>query len=120
MLVVVALLVVPTSAPHEPRGYLTEYQLTLGRRVVADFAVNIAMFVPIGWGLHRGGHRLRVRPGARLLGAAVAAALFSAVMETVQFWLPGRYSSLVDVGANTLGAVLGAWAEARYGSRRTA
>jgi glycopeptide antibiotics resistance protein len=120
MLVVVALLVVPTSAPHEPRGYLTEYQLTLGRRVLADFAVNIAIFVPIGWGLHRGGRRLRVRPGARLLGAAVAAALFSAVMETVQFWLPGRYSSLVDVGANTLGAVLGAWAEARYGSRRTA
>jgi glycopeptide antibiotics resistance protein len=120
MLVVVALLVVPTSAPHEPRGYLTEYQLTLGRRVVADVAVNIAIFVPIGWGLHRGGRRLRVRPGARLLGVAVAAALFSAVMETLQFWLPGRYSSVVDVAANTLGAALGAWAEARHRSRRTA
>jgi VanZ family protein len=51
---------------------------------------------------------------------AVAAALFSAVMETLQFWLPGRYSSVVDVAANTLGAALGAWAEARHGSRRTA
>jgi glycopeptide antibiotics resistance protein len=120
MLVVVALLVVPTSAPHEPRGYLTEYQLTLSRRVVADVAVNIAIFVPIGWGLHRAGRRLRVRPGARVLGVAVAAALFSAVMETLQFWLPGRYSSVVDVAANTLGAALGAWAEARRGSRRTA
>ena len=48
MLLIAVLLVLPTSAPHAPRSYLTEYHLTLGRRVVADVLLNIAIFVPIG------------------------------------------------------------------------
>jgi VanZ family protein len=42
------------------------------------------------------------------------AAGFSLLMETVQFWLPTRYSSIIDVLANTLGAALGAGGERRY------
>jgi hypothetical protein len=90
VLVVVALLVAPTSAPHGPREYLTEFQLTLGRRVVPDVAATIAIFVPIGWGLRRAGRRLGARPGALLLGVGAA---------------------------STHGALLGAWAEGRSGSR---
>ena len=113
MLLIAVLLVLPTSAPHAPRSYLTEYHLTLGRRVVADVLLNIAIFVPIGWGLHRAGRPLCRRPGVLLLAVAVVAAGFSGLMETLQYWLPGRYSSAIDVAANTLGALLGALAAAR-------
>lgn len=116
MLLVVAILVAPTGTPHDRRGYLTEYHLPLGRRLVADVAVNIALFVPLGWGLHRTGRGLGVPPRTLLVSAVLAAALFSLLMETLQFWLPARYSSIVDVLANTAGALLGAWSEARYTS----
>lgn len=116
MLLVVAILVAPISMPHDRRGYLTEYHLPLGRRLVADVAVNIALFVPLGWGLHRTGRGLGVPPRTLLVAAVLAAALFSLLMETLQFWLPARYSSIVDVLANTAGALLGAWSEARYTS----
>ena len=116
MLLVVAILVAPTSAPHDRRGYLAEYHLPLGRRLAADLAVNIALFVPLGWGLHRTGRGLGVPPRTVLVAAVLAAAVFSLLMETLQFWLPARYSSIVDVLANTAGALLGAWSAARYTS----
>jgi glycopeptide antibiotics resistance protein len=107
---VAAALVVPASPPHAYRGYLQD--IPLGRSLVADVALNVAMFVPIGWGLHRAG-----APRRRLLRAVILAAAFSLTMETVQAWLPNRYSSVVDVLANTLGATIGAWLQARYGPR---
>ena len=114
MLVVAAALMVPASAPHANRGYLQD--IPLGRRLVADIALNVAMFVPMGWGLHRAARR-RGAPRTPLLRAVILAAAFSLTMETVQAWLPNRYSSVVDVLANTLGATIGAWLEARYGHR---
>jgi VanZ family protein len=112
VLVIVAL-VLPISAPHVHHGYLREYRLPLGRRLIADVAVNIAIFAPIGWGLHRSARRRSwLPPSTRVLAVAVMAGLFSLAMETVQYWLPGRYSSIVDVALNTVGALLGAWAEA--------
>jgi VanZ family protein len=114
-LLVVAILVAPTSAPHDRRGYLAEYH-PLGRRLVADVAVNIALFVPLGWGLHHTGRGLGVPPRMLLAAAVLAAGVFSLLMETLQFWLPARYSSIVDVLANTAGALLGAWSAARYTS----
>ena len=115
MLVVVTALVVPASAPHRSRGYLRD--IPLGPRLVADVALNVAIFVPIGWGLHRTGRRRGAAARTRMLVALMLAAAFSLTMETVQAWLPNRYSSAVDVLANTLGAALGAWMEARYGDR---
>jgi glycopeptide antibiotics resistance protein len=117
MLIVAVVLVVPVSAPHARRGYLTEYQIVAGRRLVADVVVNIAMFAPIGWGLHRTGRALRVSPQALILVATVVAMLFSLMMEALQLWLPARYSSIMDVVANSVGAVIGAWSEHRYASR---
>ena len=83
--------------------------------MVADVLLNIAIFVPIGWGLHRAARPLCRRPGVLLLAVVVVAAGFSGLMETLQYWLPARYSSAVDVAANTLGALLGAAAAARGG-----
>jgi glycopeptide antibiotics resistance protein len=114
MLVVAAAMVVPASAPHAYRGYLQD--IPLGRRLVADVALNVAMFVPIGWGLHSAARR-RGGPRTWLLRAVILAAAFSLTMETVQAWLPNRYSSVVDVLANTLGATIGAWLQSRHGHR---
>lgn len=117
MVALVAILVAPTGAPHASRGYLSDYQLTPGRRVVADITVNVALFVPLGWGLHRAGRR-RGRPRRRLmLAVGIAAVTFSLLMETLQFWLPGRYSSIVDVAMNGAGALLGAWLDGHAAGR---
>jgi glycopeptide antibiotics resistance protein len=114
---VVVILVLPTSHPHPRRGYLGEYHLRLGRRLVADIAVNIAIFTPLGFGLYRSLEGRAMSSAARVTLVTVAAGLFSLGMETVQFWLPARYSSIVDVGTNTAGALLGALA-ARSGRAR--
>jgi glycopeptide antibiotics resistance protein len=106
--IMVAALVIPASPPHAQRGYLRD--IPLGRRLVADVALNVAIFVPIGWGVRRAG-------STSLLAAVVLAAAFSLGMETIQAWLPNRYSSLADVLANTLGATAGAWLESRYAHR---
>jgi VanZ family protein len=110
MVLVVAVLIAPARPPHGPRAYLTEYELPLGRRALVDVMVNVALFVPIGWGLHRAGRRRGVPPAALLGAVGVTAAVFSGAMETIQFWLP-RYSSIIDVAANTAGGLLGAWSE---------
>ncbi|HEX3178030.1 MAG TPA: VanZ family protein [Methylomirabilota bacterium] len=115
---VAVILVLPIGTPHIRRGYLAEYRLPLGRRLLADVAVNAALFAPIGWGVHRVARSYTRRQAVRILLAVGAAALFSFAMEAVQLWLPGRYSSIVDVAVNTLGAALGAWAEARLGRGR--
>lgn len=115
MLVVVAALVVPASPPHAHRGFLRD--IPLGRRLVADVALNVAIFIPIGWGLRRAAWRLDRAPRTLVLGAVILAAAFSLAMEAVQVWLPNRYSSLADVLANTIGAAVGAWMESRYDHR---
>ncbi|RPJ76779.1 MAG: VanZ family protein [Desulfobacteraceae bacterium] len=75
----------------------------------SDLAVNIAGFVPFGFlvclRLLLGG-RCPLRAG--ILIAVAAGVAVSLVIETTQVWLPGRDSSLLDLGANALGAALGA------------
>jgi hypothetical protein len=115
MLVVVAALVAPASPPHAQRGYLLD--IPLGLRLVADVALNVAIFIPIGWGLRRAARRLDRAPRTLMLVAVILAAAFSLGMEAVQVWLPNRYSSLADVLANTIGATVGAWMESRYDHR---
>ena len=115
MLLMVAALVVPASAPHVSRGYLVD--IPLGRRLASDVALNVAIFIPIGWGLRRAGRRRDGAPRTSMLVAVALAAAFSLVMEAVQVWLPNRYSSLADVLANTLGATVGTWLESRCAER---
>ena len=112
VLLVAAALVVPASAPHVQRGYLLD--ISHGRRLIADLALNLVIFIPIGWGLRRAARRPGGSPRTAFLVAIVLAAAFSLVMETVQAWLPNRYSSAADIVANTLGATVGAFIEGRY------
>ena len=67
-----------------------------------DFALNIALLIPLGIGLRW------------IVGnwktAAVLGALTSPVIETLQWRLiPGRDASLGDLLANTIGVMLGVW-----------
>jgi glycopeptide antibiotics resistance protein len=115
MLIVVAVLVVPASAPHVRRGFLLD--IAGGRRLAIDVVLNVAIFIPIGWGLRRASQGLGTTVSAPMPRVVVLAAAFSLAMEAVQAWLPNRYSSLADVIANTIGATVGAWMESRFRRR---
>jgi VanZ family protein len=74
----------------------------------SDWAANILLFVPLGYlcmGARYAGGR-----GGGLLGAAATVAgcaAFSALIEFTQLYFPPRVSSLNDIVAETVGAVLG-------------
>src|SRR5579862_3868147 len=66
----------------------------------ADFLLNIALFVPLGWGLRMAGVR---RWPIYLFGL-----LLAGTIETLQdFVVSGRESGLNDLISNPLGAVIG-------------
>jgi VanZ family protein len=109
----VVLLVMPTGARHQRRGYLQEYNLTLNRRLVTDVALNLVLFVPLGWGVCRTGRAFGVAPATMVTLAGSIVLGFSLIMEGVQLFMPRRYSSLVDVIADTAGGLLGASLESR-------
>jgi glycopeptide antibiotics resistance protein len=67
-----------------------------------EFFANIVFFVPVGFLL------ALLLPFRYWWGAIVGGALLSACVETAQrLFLPGRYSDLGDVVANSTGAVIG-------------
>lgn len=84
-----------------------------------DILLNVLLFLPFG----AFAIPSRPVPGSRLRKAALAAlagSLLSAGIEALQFLLPGRYLSPVDIVCNGLGAGAGAWlmlawAERGYG-----
>jgi glycopeptide antibiotics resistance protein len=114
-LILVTILVVPISRPHVRRGYLREYSQSINRRLIADIGANVLLFVPLGWGLHRTVRRAGMP--CPMVAVGVAGVLFSLMMETVQYVLPYRYSSVIDVVADTVGVLLGASGEALIGRR---
>jgi VanZ family protein len=75
-------------------GYLREHDLQLRWHSLVDIAVTAK---------------------ATLSAVAVAVALFSLVIETAQYFLPTRYSSILDVAADTVGGILGGWLELHTG-----
>jgi glycopeptide antibiotics resistance protein len=105
----VILFVIPINDPHASAGYLREDPPV--RAIAIEDIVNVVLLVPFGWGVHRIAREAGMR--SPLLAAGIVAAFFSLTIETVQYFLPYRYSSLTDVLANTLGGLWGAWAEAQ-------
>ena len=107
-------LVVPSGDPHMVRRWLTQrHWLALHSqlstwRLIKDIVINVLLFVPAGawvaWELRRP----FTSPVARLTATIVALAAYSFVAESIQYFVPGRVSSIVDVVANTAGAALGA------------
>ncbi|GIX46732.1 MAG: hypothetical protein KatS3mg131_0943 [Candidatus Tectimicrobiota bacterium] len=68
-----------------------------------DLATNLVFFLPLGFFYAWRHQDLPRRPSAAAFGLAV-----STCAELAQLLLPGRYSSLLDVLANSLGCWLGA------------
>jgi len=67
-----------------------------------DILLNIALFVPLGFGLRLAGFSWR--------RAVVLSALTTLLVELLQMEvIPGRDASLSDVLTNTLGGAVGAW-----------
>jgi len=81
-----------------------------------DLAINVVAYVPLGYllALALSRHAGRLLPA--LLGALIAAGISFSV-EAVQTWLPTRVASNLDLACNTLGALLGAFAAWRSGTR---
>jgi glycopeptide antibiotics resistance protein len=100
--------------PH-PRAYLLEFSLASPSRLVGDGILNVAAFVPLGWLLSRGIRDIAASSTGRVFTVAGFCVMVSLAVETLQFFLPSRYSSLIDVLTNTAGAVIGAVIADRWG-----
>lgn len=74
--------------------------LACGSFGFADFVLNILLFAPLGFALHRAGLRPLLVLGAGLL--------LSGSIEALQLQIPGRNPTLRDVATNATGALLGA------------
>ena len=96
------------------RLYLLEVRYASVAALVKDVLVNVGAFVGAGWLLGRAIRDVTVSRRARVWIVGGFCALFSLGMETVQFFIPSRYSSVVDVLTDTAGAVLGAWLASRW------
>jgi VanZ family protein len=77
-----------------------------------DIVANILAYVPLGFFVAllptRGG------AAARAIAAVAASTALSFAMETLQWFLPSRGASTIDLVANATGALLGGLAGARY------
>jgi VanZ family protein len=74
-----------------------------------DFATNVILFIPLGFllvGTIAFNHGRKVAALAAVLVIPCCSAL-SAAIEFTQLWFPPRFSSMNDVLAETIGAVLG-------------
>lgn len=73
-----------------------------------DVAANVLGYAPLGFFLTLSAMRMGWR-GPVIMGSALAAAILSFAMESLQSYLPSRVPSLADFLLNTLGAWLGAF-----------
>jgi VanZ family protein len=80
-----------------------------------DFVANILLYLPFG--LFWVQALRRWQPIARVAFVVFSGLALSAGMELIQFYEPGRVSSLSDVYSNTLGAVVGSVAGVILSSR---
>ncbi len=81
--------------------------LICGERGAADAILNVILFLPLGMALG---------PGSQRVGrAALIGFLLSGAIELIQSVIPGRYPTVGDVVANTVGTSLGAIISAQAG-----
>jgi hypothetical protein len=99
VVVSVAIIAVVTLVPVSSGGGGPALCLLCGQRGLADFILNVGLFMPFGAALGRRWSLLRV---------IIAGALFSAGIELAQIEVvSGRDSNVSDLLANTLGAGAG-------------
>ncbi|MER3525192.1 MAG: hypothetical protein C4326_14380 [Ignavibacteria bacterium] len=77
------------------------------RSLQDDAVTNIVLFLPIGVGFGIIAVRKRMSMLGGLGAVTLAGALLSLFVEVLQLFLPFRYSSLLDIAANTIGSAVG-------------
>jgi glycopeptide antibiotics resistance protein len=122
LLVVILLIVVATQTPftYTPvpwsfAGAIQEFFRHPSNRL--DLIDNVIMFFPFGFCWTWWSQRRDWKPLHTILIATLLSAGFSLVVETLQLFLPSRFSSIIDIGTNSLGGLLGGlsyWLWPRY------
>ncbi len=74
---------------------------------VVDWLSNVALFMPLGFGLSCSMEKSRFSTTNQIAAVLVVGASVSALLEIVQLFLPTRFSGFNDVIANAIGALLG-------------
>jgi glycopeptide antibiotics resistance protein len=72
-----------------------------------DLSLNVVLFIPLGALGRRSLRHAGVARLPALLAAVGGSMALSVAMETAQHFIPGRYSSLLDVVMNAGGATIG-------------
>jgi glycopeptide antibiotics resistance protein len=85
-----------------------------------DVLLNAALFMPLGAWLHGEAQRRSMGLKQVVVLTAAASALVSLGVELLQLFLPSRFPSPLDVGANTAGAVAGVYVHNRWAPWATA
>lgn len=106
-----AVVVLATLAPY--RFAWPESFALMGFDTARDVVLNVVLFLVPGYLYQMAACRSSDRLCARAL---IAGLVFSAAIEMVQVFLPGRHTSFVDLATNGLGAWLGALAYQRAGA----
>lgn len=104
-LALTALLLVPLESPRYAAPVFLSHGESLARHRLGDVVLNVAAFVPIGLL-----YRLSLRNHRPVVGAALViagAAAFSLAVESLQYVMQTRHSSVIDVASNTVGAAAG-------------
>jgi hypothetical protein len=96
------------------RGELLQYATS--RLFGGDFRRNLVLFIPFGVLLHHEGRRRSWKLLPLTVVIATSAFLLSATIECAQAFLPSRFSSLTDVFANTVGALIGTAVDRAWGA----
>lgn len=95
------------AAFHDHSTILEGLRPLSGRGDYLDIVVNLCFYVPLGvlgvlaWWKGSG-------TAARWISLVAFGAALSLTLETIQAWVPGRDSSLLDVFNNTIGTIAGA------------
>jgi VanZ family protein len=98
-------------ARDSPLGVLSVFaaslRVHLDRGELHDLIVNLLIYIPVGFFfvLDERDHRPAWR---RCLNATLAGAALSLCMETAQYWVESRSTSLIDLLTNTISAAAGA------------
>lgn len=91
-------------------GHIVFYLKRWGEFYSFDFVANIFFFIPLGFSLT---YFFRIRSFRReyaIFLSFITCLILSVMVETLQIYLPSRYTSLMDVLSNVIGGALGSYA----------
>lgn len=96
----------------KPSGHFFHYPrqlLITSRPPIKDFIINILGFVPFAYLLmaFQFSGKKPAQPAITALTVLAAGICFSLFIELVQYYIPGRTSSLMDLIGNTAGTAMG-------------